>query len=390
MNVSSRNGSAHAEIAAFTKGGRDFRLQNLHVGEETPLDFFYGFPDLEQAGLSAALLSSAGAVPGRKGVVADFIESAIARVTHISLRPLSAKLRILSLNGTKVVISYTDGFSLSLGLVRLNWKDRPVLIGGFHALAAIDAQTPAILRPLMHRVISRALSNLDHIFFFGAAECAFAIREYGLPADRCSLFTHGIDTEFWRPMPDENVGDFVAAVGQDPNRDFELLVKAPGNHPTVIVTRRVLHVPEAAKHIRVTAGDFFGKGSMSDSDLRRLYNQALAVVVPVKDVYQQSGYSVSIQAMSCGRPVIVSRTKGLWRPDLMRDGENCLLVPPSDANALGAAIARLRSDPALAARLGRAARETAVAHFGLENNQRTVELARLGLDLHAQRQSRGA
>ncbi len=68
----------------------------------------------------------------------------------------------------------------------------------------------------------------------------------------------------------------------------------------------------------------------------------------------------------------------------MRDGENCLLVPPGDAAALGAAIGRVRNDHELARRLGRAAQETARAHFGLDKiGAGTVALARLGLDLWA-------
>jgi glycosyltransferase involved in cell wall biosynthesis len=93
--------------------------------------------------------------------------------------------------------------------------------------------------------------------------------------------------------------------------------------------------------------------------------------------------------MSCGRPVILSNIKGLWTRTLLKDGENCLLVPPGDAGALGAAIARVREDPALAAGIGAAARETALAHFGLDKiGAGTMALVRLGLSLHASRAAR--
>jgi glycosyltransferase involved in cell wall biosynthesis len=102
-------------------------------------------------------------------------------------------------------------------------------------------------------------------------------------------------------------------------------------------------------------------------------------VVPLKNVHQPSGQSVTLQAMSCGRPVILSNTKGLWARAVLRDGENCLLVPPGDRQALGDAIARIRSDEALAERLGKMARETALACFGLDKSgEGTLALARLG------------
>jgi len=62
-------------------------------------------------------------------------------------------------------------------------------------------------------------------------------------------------------------------------------------------------------------------------------------------------------------------------------------VPPGDAAALGAAIARLRADAPLRVRLGEAARATVLAHFGLDRmGAATVELARLGLSLSQARQ----
>ena len=72
-------------------------------------------------------------------------------------------------------------------------------------------------------------------------------------------------------------------------------------------------------------------------------------------------------------------------------GENCLLVPPGDAAALGASIGRLRSDQVLAERMGRAARETVTRHFGLDRiGQGTLGLARLGLSLWAERTGKRA
>jgi glycosyltransferase involved in cell wall biosynthesis len=47
--------------------------------------------------------------------------------------------------------------------------------------------------------------------------------------------------------------------------------------------------------------------------------------------------------------------------EVLRHGENALLVPPGDARALEAALARLAGDPAECARLGAAARRTIVA-----------------------------
>jgi glycosyltransferase involved in cell wall biosynthesis len=384
----SRIGPAGADIAVFAKGGRDLRLDRIGRGTEVPREFFYGYFDLAAAGLSATMLSSAGAVPGRRGAVADFVERGFARLVALGARPFSARLSADWVDGAKVLISFTDGFSLSLGLGFPRRANRPVLIGGFHGLSDLELRAAAPARPLARALIRRALRRLDHVFCFGPADREVAIARYGLDPARSSVIRFGVDTDFWRPLPDVTVDDVVIAVGQDPNRDFDLLAAAPGGHSTRIVTRRRVNIPAGASHVTVTSGDFYGTSSMSDTDLRSAYNTAAAVVVPLKDVWQPTGYSVTLQAMSCGRPVILSNIRGLWSKDLLRDGDNCLLVPPGDAAALGAAIGRLRTDPELAARLGHRARATVLQHFALDQiGASTVALARLGLALWAQRRA---
>jgi glycosyltransferase involved in cell wall biosynthesis len=59
---------------------------------------------------------------------------------------------------------------------------------------------------------------------------------------------------------------------------------------------------------------------------------------------------------------------------VVSDGRNGLLVPPGDAPALGAAIARLLADGDLRARLGAAARAPADAHSVEAAGRRYLEL----------------
>ena len=67
-----------------------------------------------------------------------------------------------------------------------------------------------------------------------------------------------------------------------------------------------------------------------------------------------------MEAMYAARPVAASAVKG--HTDLIRDGENGLLFPFSDADACAAAIARLERDPALCAALGAAAHRDALQY----------------------------
>lgn len=68
-----------------------------------------------------------------------------------------------------------------------------------------------------------------------------------------------------------------------------------------------------------------------------------------------------LEAMASGKPVVATRVGG--SAEIIRDGENGLLVPPRGPDALAAAIARLRADPAFAKRLGAAAQRDVAANY---------------------------
>ncbi|HEY7459930.1 MAG TPA: glycosyltransferase family 4 protein [Xanthobacteraceae bacterium] len=68
-----------------------------------------------------------------------------------------------------------------------------------------------------------------------------------------------------------------------------------------------------------------------------------------------------VQAMACGIPVVTTPVGAI--PELVRDRETGLIVPPGDEEALAAAIATLLTDQTLAGRLAAAGRERVSAHF---------------------------
>lgn len=85
-------------------------------------------------------------------------------------------------------------------------------------------------------------------------------------------------------------------------------------------------------------------GYVTDDQLRALYARAALYVHP--SLYEGFGLTV-LEAMASGTPVITSNGSSL--PEVA--GEAGLLVDPRDTEALAGAIARVCTDPALAARM---------------------------------------
>jgi glycosyltransferase involved in cell wall biosynthesis len=91
-------------------------------------------------------------------------------------------------------------------------------------------------------------------------------------------------------------------------------------------------------------------GSVPRDAVLRLFHAADASVLP--SAWENFPHTV-VEALAVGCPVIATAVGGV--PEVVRDGENGLLVAPGDSRALANAIARLLSDDALRERLSAAA-----------------------------------
>jgi glycosyltransferase involved in cell wall biosynthesis len=80
---------------------------------------------------------------------------------------------------------------------------------------------------------------------------------------------------------------------------------------------------------------------------------------------------VLVEAAQHGRAVVATDVGGI--PEVVVDGTTGLLVPPGDAAAFGAAIARLLADDALRRRMGEAARAHAATRFSVERYAKDVD-----------------
>ena len=92
-------------------------------------------------------------------------------------------------------------------------------------------------------------------------------------------------------------------------------------------------------------------GRVENADMPGLYSCSDLVVMP--SLIEATSLS-AMEAMAAAKPVISTDVGGL--PFLIRDGENGLLVPPRDANALANAIKQLLASPQLRTRFGHSGR----------------------------------
>lgn len=123
----------------------------------------------------------------------------------------------------------------------------------------------------------------------------------------------------------------------------------------------------------LSEADFLYAGQVAPARVP-LYLRAFDVCAMPHPWTRQFAYYTSplklFEYMAAGRPVVASDLPA-WA-DVVQDGDTALLVPPGDADALAAAIARLRADPDLRDRLAANARARALARYTWDARARAI------------------
>lgn len=188
---------------------------------------------------------------------------------------------------------------------------------------------------------------------------------FGLPRSRIDVALPGVDPRF-RPLPAAEVADFRRRKGLperfmlfvgtlEPRKNLPLLLRAYAALPAA--DRDAVHLVLGGGRGWMDGAIFetierMGLGAtvhlpgyLADSELPAWYNAAEVFVYP--SVFEGFGLPV-VEAMACGKPVLVANTSSL--PEAAGDA-GCLL-PPDDEAAWTAALARAIHDPAWRAEAG--------------------------------------
>jgi hypothetical protein len=346
------------KIAFVHYPGRLRRAAAARAGT-APTEFLFGAIELENSGhdirqyeVDPDLL---GSRIGRR--VVDAGAGAGHLPPHLAAGVLAGTRRLLpALRAADVVVATTTGTAMALATwSRAGLLRRPLvgIVAGMLNHPWRPTRTFTTL-PLLRRM---------QIVLYGPGELE-GMRALEL-GDRIHVVPFGVDAEFWTPgetVPRRE----VLAIGNDGHRDWTTLVAAAPNisAPVRILTRHPR--PDGLPpNVSWERADWYTQ-ILSDEEVRERYRHAAVVVVPTKDVPQPSGQSVTLQAMACGRPVVLSRTRGLFAPAMLRDGENVVLTPPGDPVELAKSVRGILDDQTRAARVGQAGREAVLAEAGVD------------------------
>jgi glycosyltransferase involved in cell wall biosynthesis len=157
----------------------------------------------------------------------------------------------------------------------------------------------------------------------------------------------------WRSSDREWTWRLLQADRFDPRKGIETSVRALKELPPHATLELLGRGDDAYRaEIRALADSLFVGGRVSigavpRSEMASRYANADVVLFPIE--WEEPFGLTPIEAMACGTPVIATGLGG--SAEVLKDGVNCLMVPPGDPSAVAAAVRRLADDPALRHRL---------------------------------------
>lgn len=222
------------------------------------------------------------------------------------------------------------------------------------------------------------------------ATCSATNLEYfkaTLPAPllaKVKLIYHGVDTERFKPAENRAANDVpqIVSIGR--------LVEKKG-FGDLVAACQMLHEQGQAFHCTI-----YGEGPLAGELTRQIAESGLQEVVSLPgactqreivsalqraDLFALTPFvtedgdrdgvpNVLVEAMACGLPVVSTAVAGI--PELVRDGENGVLVAAHDVAAIAAALGTLLGDGTRRAQMSAAARQTAIDSFDLRAGARQM------------------
>jgi glycosyltransferase involved in cell wall biosynthesis len=316
------------------------RKERLLTNPECPKEMFYSYDYFLNKFSDTEIIQF---TDDRKGLIPrilKFIDRVLNKLTKLpffTYNALTSK-NIKTINHSDYLVLAQDRIALSIlpALIVIRLMNKKINISFFVMGLYNKKPKPGINFRLRNTILNLLFKIVDNIIFLGEGEYNYAIKNYPYLKNKSHLLPFMVDYSFWNTEKISSKSrEGILFVGNDSNRDFDLLLKIAEQYPDIkftFVTKKYKFKKPNLDNVKFIDGSW-GNQMISDEELKNLYKKSKITIIPLKNSYQPSGQSVALQSMCVGTPVLITRTDGFWDKSNFVDKEDILFIPDNNINS---------------------------------------------------------
>ena len=339
------------------------RREKIRTNNYASSEFFYGYFYMKSKFNSIdsiEMLPNDEDINGSRKIL-NFVDKVVRKLTNLPFftHLMLSKKNFRKIKEAEIIISTNDRLAISalpmimLSRFRASRKKLLVIVMGLFSKKR-DTKVVYYFQKIFLILI---LKQIDNLIFLGMGEYKLAIKMYPKFKEKFKFIPFGINLDFWQPSKNytEESNDYILFVGNDGNRDMDKVIEIANSLKNInvkIITSHKISAERINKNTEVIYGNWHSS-ALTDESLKSYYENSILTFIPLKETFQPSGQSVTLQSMSLGIPVVITKTNGFWDSDKFKHLENIIFMKDNNLDSWSNNLRSLVQDKKLLNKISR-------------------------------------
>jgi len=308
------------------------RKKRLSKKESYPDEFFYGLSTLKNRFQNTNVIE----FENSNSIFLNFFSYFLRKISglpfHSEQLLLSKNIKLLKNSNLIVLTNQRMGFSaLPLLLINKLFKQQTSCV---FVMGLYNINTKKKLKLFFRKFFTYIfLKTIDKTIFLSEGEYNYSKIKYPKIKSKFSFLPFSIDTQFWNSNKNiDQINNNILFIGNDGMRDYKFAIEIAKNMPDyqfTFVTKNITKEDLNSNNVKLING-LWSEETLTDNDIKNLYNKSSLTIIPINESLQPSGQSVALQSMSMGVPVIITKTDGFWEPGIYINEKNIIFAEKND------------------------------------------------------------
>ena len=344
-------------ITFIFKKGRAERISSSPNG---PKEFFYTYPDFKKNIPSVDFIQT----ESKKNYFFYRLFKLIRKITELPIfsENFMSLEYINKISNSKTIIATNQNLAFSILPIMIVKR----LASKTQLLTFIMGLLDIVDKNFMNKyIVNLFLKSSFKLIFISQNEYLEAKRRFSNYENKFVYIPFCIDTVYWQSFQKKEISNKILFIGNDRHRDFNFIQELAESMPNFNFTLLTEKIEKSnLQNVNIINGNWNSE-VISDSEIRELYEKTFLTLLPLKETYQPSGQSVSLQSISMGTPVMITKTNGFWDSEKFINNKNIILIEKNNIELWKTKILNLHSNLDLYQNISENGKKTVVDNFNL-------------------------